>query len=34
MAYPIADETRSIVVERIMPHPPERIWRALTTPDL
>lgn len=24
------DTTRSIVVEREMPHPPERIWRALT----
>ena len=24
-------ETRSIVVEREMPHPPEKIWRALTT---
>ncbi|HZC15860.1 MAG TPA: SRPBCC domain-containing protein [Caulobacteraceae bacterium] len=23
-------ETRSLVVERIMPHPPEKIWRALT----
>jgi uncharacterized protein YndB with AHSA1/START domain len=23
-------ETRSIVVERVMPHPPEMIWRALT----
>jgi uncharacterized protein YndB with AHSA1/START domain len=22
--------TRSIVVERTMPHPPEKIWRALT----
>jgi uncharacterized protein YndB with AHSA1/START domain len=22
--------TKSIVVERIMPHPPEKIWRALT----
>jgi uncharacterized protein YndB with AHSA1/START domain len=21
---------RSIVVERVMPHPPEKIWRALT----
>jgi uncharacterized protein YndB with AHSA1/START domain len=21
---------RSIVVERLMPHPPQRIWRALT----
>ena len=23
-------ETKSIVVERLMPHPPEKIWRALT----
>jgi uncharacterized protein YndB with AHSA1/START domain len=23
---------RSIVVERVMPHPPEKIWRALTDP--
>ncbi len=22
--------THSIVIERVMPHPPERIWRALT----
>ena len=22
--------TRSIVVERVMPHPPEKVWRALT----
>jgi uncharacterized protein YndB with AHSA1/START domain len=22
--------TRSIVIERMMPHPPEKIWRALT----
>jgi uncharacterized protein YndB with AHSA1/START domain len=22
--------TRSVVVERVMPHPPEKIWRALT----
>jgi uncharacterized protein YndB with AHSA1/START domain len=27
-------ETKSIVVERLMPHPAERIWRALTTPEL
>ena len=27
-------EARSIVVERPMPHPPERIWRALTVPEL
>ncbi|MBU6299146.1 MAG: SRPBCC domain-containing protein [Alphaproteobacteria bacterium] len=25
---------RSLVVERIMPHPPEKIWRALTQPHL
>jgi uncharacterized protein YndB with AHSA1/START domain len=22
--------TKSIVVERVMPHPPEKVWRALT----
>jgi uncharacterized protein YndB with AHSA1/START domain len=27
-------ETRSIVVEREVPFPPERIWRALTQPQL
>ncbi len=27
-------ETKSIVVERTMPHPAEKIWRALTTSDL
>jgi len=27
-------QTRSIIVERQFPHPPERIWRALTTPHL
>lgn len=26
--------SRSIVIERTMPHPPEKIWRALTTADL
>jgi uncharacterized protein YndB with AHSA1/START domain len=30
----IATETRSVVVEREMPHPPEKIWRALTQPHL
>jgi uncharacterized protein YndB with AHSA1/START domain len=25
-----SSETRSIVIEREMPHPPEKIWRALT----
>jgi uncharacterized protein YndB with AHSA1/START domain len=24
--------SRNIVVERTMPHPPEKVWRALTTP--
>jgi uncharacterized protein YndB with AHSA1/START domain len=27
-------ETLSVVVEREMPHPPEKIWRALTVPQL
>ncbi len=27
-------ETRSVVVEREFPYPPERIWRALTQPQL
>jgi Uncharacterized conserved protein len=27
-------ETRSVVVEREFPHPPERVWRALTEPHL
>jgi len=25
-----ASATRALVVERVMPHPPEKIWRALT----
>jgi uncharacterized protein YndB with AHSA1/START domain len=29
-----ATETRSVVVERDMPHPPEKLWRALTQPHL
>ena len=29
-----AAETRSVVVEREVPFPPERIWRALTQPHL
>jgi uncharacterized protein YndB with AHSA1/START domain len=28
------DTIRYIVVERVMPHPPEKIWRALTQSDL
>ena len=27
-------ETRSIVVERTMPHAPEKVWKALTTSEL
>jgi len=29
-----ATETRSVVVEREIAHPPEKIWRALTQPHL
>ena len=29
-----ASETRSVVVERELPHPPAKIWRALTQPHL
>lgn len=29
-----AAETRSVVVERDLPHPPEKLWRALTQPHL
>lgn len=30
----ISTETRTVVVEREIPHPPEKIWRALTEPHL
>ena len=29
-----AAETRSVVVEREIPFPPEKVWRALTQPEL
>ena len=29
-----ATETRVVIVEREIPHPPEKIWRALTQPHL
>jgi uncharacterized protein YndB with AHSA1/START domain len=29
-----AETTRSVVIEREMPHPPERVWRALTQSSL
>jgi uncharacterized protein YndB with AHSA1/START domain len=28
----VTESTRSVVIERKMPHPPEKIWRALTQP--
>ncbi|GFZ91111.1 SRPBCC family protein [Dyella caseinilytica] len=30
----LSTETLSVVVEREIPHPPEKIWRALTQPHL
>jgi uncharacterized protein YndB with AHSA1/START domain len=30
----VVTETLSVVVEREIPHPPEKIWRALTQPHL
>jgi uncharacterized protein YndB with AHSA1/START domain len=27
-------ETKSVIVERDLPHPPERVWRAITQPHL
>ncbi|WP_417681798.1 SRPBCC family protein [Roseibium sp.] len=30
----VSSEARSVVVEREMPYPPEKIWRALTQPHL
>jgi uncharacterized protein YndB with AHSA1/START domain len=29
-----SSETRSVVVERSLPHPPEKVWRALSEGDL
>jgi uncharacterized protein YndB with AHSA1/START domain len=29
-----ATQARSVIVERELPHPPEKIWRALTQPHL
>ncbi len=29
----ISSETRAVVIERELPHPPEKIWRALTQPE-
>ena len=33
MSEPVT-ETRSVIVEREIAHPPEKIWRALTQPHL
>ncbi|MBU1376669.1 MAG: SRPBCC domain-containing protein [Alphaproteobacteria bacterium] len=30
----VSPETRTVVVERDIPHPPEKLWRALTQPHL
>lgn len=30
----LSTETRSVIVERDIPHPPEKLWRALTQPHL
>lgn len=30
----MSEPTKSIVVERLMPHPPHKVWRALTTSGL
>ena len=30
----VATETRSVIIEREIPFPPEKIWRALTQPHL
>ena len=27
-------EARSVIIERELPYPPEKIWRALTQPQL
>lgn len=29
-----ASDTRTVVVEREVPHPPEKVWRAITQPHL
>ena len=29
-----AEETRTLVIERVFPHPPEKLWRALTESSL
>ncbi len=29
-----ADNTRSVIIEREFPHPPEKVWRALTQREL
>lgn len=28
----ISDDVRTVIVEREMPHRPEKLWRALTEP--
>jgi len=31
---PVTADNRSVVIEREFPHPPEKLWRALTQPHL
>jgi uncharacterized protein YndB with AHSA1/START domain len=31
---PVSADNRSVVIEREFPHPPEKLWRALTQPHL
>lgn len=30
----VSADTRSVVIERLLAHPPEKVWRALTQPHL
>jgi uncharacterized protein YndB with AHSA1/START domain len=30
MSNPAAENTHTVVMERVFPHPPEKLWRALT----
>ena len=34
MTSPAAETTRTVVIEKTFPHPPEKVWRALTDSSL